>query len=192
MKWNTTILCAGVILLIVLMLVGLVNYRETFDTLCAWKRSQSALISLDILQDSSEYTNIDMAKTTCAADENCSGILSMTAADMTSYKLMRTKPNVTNTNENLKFIEKSMCRSGTNDETSNKGLRTSLNSNYEDDANAAGIPIPDSPPEMLNLPRSGVVAIPAVGPPPMPAKSTLGSTVGQSGMLGTNPPGPVR
>jgi hypothetical protein len=29
-----------------------------------------------------------------------------------------------------------------------------------------------------------------VGAPPMPAVSTLGTTVGQSGMLGTNPPRP--
>jgi hypothetical protein len=192
MKWKTTILWVGVILLFVSTFAWLVNYRETFDTLCTWKRSQSALISLDILQDSSEYTNIDTAKSTCAANENCSGILSMTAADMTSYKLTRTKPNVTNTNENLKFIEKSMCRSGTNDETSNKGLRTARNANYDDDANAAGIPIRHSPPATLNLPPSGIVAIPAVGPPPMPAVSTLGSTVGQSGMLGRNPPEPGR
>jgi len=192
MKFNSTILWAGVIFLLAVVFALLGNSRESFETICTWKRSQSELISLDILQDSDEYTNIDTAKRTCAANEKCSGILSMTAANTTSYKLTRTQPNVTNTNENLKFIEKSMCRDGTETHSNTPINGTMSAPEVNDAANAAGIPVRDSPPAMLNLPRSGVVAIPPIGAPPMPATSTLGSTVGQSGMLGRNLPGPVK
>ena len=172
--------------------------RETFDPVCSWKKPQSVLISLDILESAGEYIDTESAKKGCSATPECTGILSTTAGSTTTYKLTRTQPTVSNTNESMMFIEKGMCKSGTEQPTT--GLRglsdtntlvvPSMSAATNDAADAARLPDATPPSIPLNAPLSGVVAIPAVGPPPMPATSTLGSTVGESGMLGTNPPGP--
>ena len=174
--------------------------KETFDPVCSWKKPQSVLISLDILESAGEYIDTESAKKGCSATPECTGILSTTAGSTTTYKLTRTQPTVSNTNESILFIEKGMCKKGTEEPTT--GLRglsdvntltevvPSMSAATNDAADTARLPDATPPSMELNTPLSGVVAIPAVGPPPMPAMSTLGSTVGQSGMLGTNPPGP--
>jgi hypothetical protein len=175
--------------------------RESFDPVCSWKKPQSVLISLDILESAGEYIDTQSAKKGCAATPECTGILSTTAGSTTTYKLTRTQPTVSNTNASMQFIEKGMCKKGTEEPTT--GLRglsdvntltevvPSMSAETNEAADAARLPDATPPSMPLNTPLSGVVAIPAVGPPPMPAMSTLGSTVGQSGMLGTNPPGPT-
>ena len=177
--------------------------KEMFDPVCSWKKPQSVLISLDILESAGEYIDTESAKKGCAATPECTGILSTTAGSTTTYKLTRTKPTVSNTNASILFIEKGMCKSGTGEEQPTTGLRGLSNTNTLADvvpsmsaatneaADTARLPDATPPSMELNTPLSGVVAIPAVGPPPMPATSTLGSTDGQSGMLGTNPPGPT-
>lgn len=208
-----------VIGLLVVASYYLLSARETFDPVCSWKNPQSVLISLDVMANGTEYIDAESAKKACAANTECSGILSTTAGSTTSYKLTRTQPTVSNTNPSIQFIEKGMCKSGTEEPTT--GLRglsdtntlvvPSMSAATNDAANTTRLPDapppamplniplsgvvaipPAGPPPMapLNLPPSGVTAIPAVGPPPMPAVSTLGVTVGQSGMLGTNPPRP--
>jgi len=195
---------AGFLIAAVLLLAVVLYYmwysKETFDPVCSWKKPQSVLISLDILESAGEYIDTESAKKGCAATPECTGILSTTAGSTTTYKLTRTQPAVSNTNASIQFIEKGMCKSGTEDPT--VGLRglsdintlsdvvPSMSAATNDAADTARLP-DETPPSMpLNTPLSGVVAIPAVGPPPMPAVSTLGTTIGQSGMLGTNPPGP--
>lgn len=173
--------------------------KETFDPMCSWKKPQSVLISLDILESAGEYIDTESAKKGCAATPECTGILSTTAGSTTTYKLTRTQPTVSNTNASILFIEKGMCKSGTEPTTGLRGTSDintleevvpsmSAATNYA--ADTARLPDATPPSMELNTPLSGVVAIPAVGAPPMPATSTLGSTVGQSGMLGTDPPGP--
>ena len=201
----------------------LVSSKETFDPVCSWKNPQSVLISLDILTSAGEFIDTESAKGACAGNAECSGVLSTTAGSTTTYKLTRTQPTVSNTNPSMQFIEKGLCKSGTEvPTTGNRGLSNlntlgevvpSMSAATNDAANTARLPDapppeiplnvplsrvvdlpPAGPPPMtstLNLPPSGVTAIPAVGAPPAPATSTLGSTVGQSGMLGTNPPGPT-
>ena len=174
------------------------NSKETFDPVCSWKKPQSVLISLDILESAGEYIDTESAKKGCAATPECTGILSTTAGSTTTYKLTRTQPAVSNTNASMQFIEKGMCKKGTEQPTT--GLRglsdmntlvvPSMSAATNDAADTARLPDATPPSMPLNTPLSGVVAIPAVGPPPMPAVSTLGTTIGQSGMLGTNPPGP--
>ena len=195
---------AGFLIAAVLLLAVVLYYmwysKETFDPVCSWKKPQSVLISLDILESAGEYIDTESAKKGCAATPECTGILSTTAGSTTTYKLTRTQPAVSNTNASIQFIEKGMCKSGTEDPT--VGLRglsdintlsdvvPSMSAATNDAADTARLPDATPPSMPLNTPLSGVVAIPAVGPPPMPAVSTLGTTIGQSGMLGTNPPGP--
>jgi hypothetical protein len=179
--------------------------KESFDPICSWKNPQSALISLDISYRDMEYDDTEAAKKACAADKQCTGVLSTTSGSTTTYKLTRTQPTVTNANENFRFIEKGMCREGTTNQLTvgNRELHESsavvpsMSAGVNTAANEARLPLsgivavpPLGPPPMTQTPLSGVVAIPAVGPPPIPASSTLGTTAGQSGMLGTNPPGP--
>ena len=212
-----------VFFIVALILAALVAYymwclasKETFDPICSWKNPQSVLISLDILTNSTEYIDTESAKRACAADGLCTGVLATTAGSTTTYKLTRTQPTVSNTNASMEFIEKGMCRSGTEQPTT--GLRglsdvntldevvPSMSAATNDAADTARLPDAPPPAMPLNVPlsqvvevppagpppmSSGMTAIPAVGAPPMPAESTLGTTVGQSGMLGTNPPGPT-
>lgn len=200
MKFSNGMLLALTLSLVVcLVLLYVWDPKERFDTICSWKNPQSALLSLDIMPYNVEYNDTESAKQACAAVEECSGVLSMTAGSTTTYKLTRTQPTITNANENFRFIEKGMCRSGTEEPTiGNRGISTTNTiggdavvpaMSFATSA-AAGVPASTTT-AAPGAPRSGVVVIPAVGPPPMPATSTLGSTVGQSGMLGTNPPGPT-
>ena len=220
MKLSKGFIATALIVIGVLVAYWLWSARETFDPVCSWKKPQSVLISLDILESAGEYIDTESAKKGCSATPECTGILSTTAGSTTTYKLTRTQPTVSNTNESIMFIEKGMCKKGTDQPTT--GLRglsdvntlmdvvPSMSAATNDAADTARLPDATPPSMELNTPLSGVVeiplagpppmgpnpvpsgmtAIPAVGPPPMPAMSTLGSTVGQSGMLGTNPPGP--
>jgi hypothetical protein len=201
MKLSKGFIVALVVIGVLVVAYCLWSPKESFDPVCSWKKPQSVLISLDILESAGEYIDTESAKKGCSATPECTGILSTTAGSTTTYKLTRTQPTVSNTNASIYFIEKGMCKSGTEQPTT--GLRglsdvnslidvvPSMSAATNDAADTARLPDATPPSMPLNAPLSGVVAIPAVGAPPMPAMSTLGSTVGQSGMLGTNPPGPT-
>uniref|UniRef100_A0A6C0HJX8 Uncharacterized protein n=1 Tax=viral metagenome TaxID=1070528 RepID=A0A6C0HJX8_9ZZZZ len=151
------------------------NSKETFDPICSWKNPQSVLISLDVLPNSTEYVDTETAKKACAADAECTGVLSTTAGSTTTYKLTRTQPTVSNTNPSMQFIEKGMCKKGTEQPTT--GLRglsdmntlvvPSMSAATNDAANAARLPDAPPPPMPLNTPLSRVTGIPLAGPPPM-------------------------
>ena len=216
---------AAIVLAVIVAYFVWANSKETFDPLCSWKNPQSVLISLDVITDAGEYIDVESAKAACAADTECSGVLSTTAGSTTTYKLTRTQPTISNTNPSMEFIEKGMCRSGTEEPTvGNRGMSDintltevvpSMSAATNDAANAARLPDAPPPAMPLNVPLSQVVDLPVAGPPPMganpqqapssgvtlvppvgappaPATSTLGTTVGESGMLGKNPPVPPK
>ena len=146
--------------------------RETFDPICSWKKPQSVLISLDILESAGEYIDTESAKKGCSATPECTGILSTTAGSTMTYKLTRTHPTVSNTNESMMFIEKGMCKNGTGEQptTGLRGLSDvvpSMSAATNDAADTARLPDATPPSMELNTPLSGVVAIPLAGPPPM-------------------------